>query len=178
MHYWCILCIIVNKDNTDLQWRPRLKLLWQQKTASKSASVFEKCLVSSQMPASHAHTWIKRLCANSSRWRFPRPVSETDAESLRGPKLIKSLIADCKYSMWDSCRRGCVPCLKQGWLLIIPGICCPSLARFYGLCLSHHRPVVLPLYIVDPVNLHSTLWLNSLFFFWFQLCFCHTSSYK
>lgn len=68
---------------------------------------------------------------------------------LRGSQLIKLLIVDCKCRMRDSCRRGCVAHLKQGWLLIIPGKCCPSPAWSLLWSLpAHHRPVVPPLYIV------------------------------
>lgn len=89
-------------------------------------------------------------------------------ERLRGPELIKSLIADCKCSMWDSCRRGWVPRLKQGWLLIIPGICCPSPACFYGRCLSHHRPVVPPtIYSGSSQSPGQRSSLDSWTFFWF-----------
>lgn len=107
------------------------------------------------------------------RWRL-------QGRTRRGPKLIKSLIADCTYSMWDSCRRGCVPCcLKRDWLLVIPGICCPSPAHFYGPCLSHQRPVVFPIYMQwIRVNLPSMLRLNCSCVFRSQICARHTFSYK
>lgn len=86
----------------------------------------------------------------------------------RGCKLIKSLIVDCKYSMRDSCRRGCVLCLKQGWLFIIPGICYPSQAwsLLWSLPVTPSSSCVPTIYsFTDTVNLHSMLWPKKLSFF-------------
>lgn len=80
---YAFLCIYVNRGITDITTTPAL----------------------SQCTA--------RIKHSSHLLRFPCPVTETDTERLQGPKLIKSLIADCKYSMQDSCRRGCVPCQSE-----------------------------------------------------------------